>query len=151
MGAHSAGSFSPLSRTKQLQRSTTSAALRVALRAEERGYPELLQSARCRLAVLGIEFGGKWNPEAAQFIWLLARSRARSAPPPLRAGATAAYVSRWSELTSFAAVASLLSLPLATQPKLMVELSHRPEQQALDLDCRPHRPNALDFGCHPGF
>ena len=47
---------------------------------------------------------------------MLARSRARSAPRVLRSGATAAYVSRWSALLSFAAArfvaASLLSLPL---------------------------------------
>ena len=55
--------------------------------------------------------------EAAQFIRLLARSRARAAPPLLRSSATAAYVTRWSALLSFAAAralaASLLSLPLA--------------------------------------
>ena len=47
---------------------------------------------------------------------MLARSCARSAPHVLRSGATAAYVSRWSTLLSFAAAravaASLLSLPL---------------------------------------
>ena len=71
------------------QRRTTGAALRVARRAKERTYPELLQSTR--LVVLGIEIGGRWSSEAAQFIRFLARSRARSAPSLLRAGATAAY------------------------------------------------------------
>ena len=97
------------------QRRTTGAALRVARRAKERTYLELLQSARCRLVVLGIEIGGRWSPEAAQFIRFLARSRARSAPSLLRAGATAAYVSRWSALLSFAAARAVaaMSLPLA--------------------------------------
>ena len=99
------------------QRSTAGAALRIARKAKERTYPELLRSERCRLVVLGIELGGRWSTEAAQFIRLLARSRARAAPPLLRSSATAAYVTRWSALLSFAAAralaASLLSLPLA--------------------------------------
>ena len=53
---------------------------------------------------------------SAQFVRMLARSRARSAPHVLRSGATAAYVSRWSSLLSFAAAravaASLRSLLL---------------------------------------
>ena len=99
------------------QRSTAGAALRIARKAKERTYPELLRSAQCRLVVLGIELGGRWSTEAAQFIRLRARSRARAAPPLLRSSATAAYVTRWSALLSFAAAralaASLLSLPLA--------------------------------------
>ena len=103
-------------RPRRQQRSTTGAALRIARRAKERTYPELLRAKRCRLVVLGIELGGRWSSEAAQFVQMLARSRARSAPHVLRSGATAAYVSRWSALLSFAAAlavaASLLSLPL---------------------------------------
>ena len=76
------------------QRSTSGAALRVARRAKEHTYPELLLSARCRLVVVGLELGGRWSSEAVQFIRLLARSRALSAPAFLRAGATAADVSR---------------------------------------------------------
>ena len=72
---------------------------------------------RCRLVVVGIELGGRWSEEAAQFIRLLARSRSRATPPLLRSSARAAYVARWSALLSFAAAralaASLLSLPLA--------------------------------------
>ena len=53
---------------------------------------------------------------SAQFVRMLARSRARSVPHVLRSGATAAYVFRWSSLLSFAAAravaASLLSLLL---------------------------------------
>ena len=101
---------------RRQQRSTTGAALRIARRAKERTYPELLRAERCRLVVLGIELGGRRSPEVAQFVRMLARSRARSAPHVLRSGATAAYVSRWSALLSFAAAravaASLLSLPL---------------------------------------
>jgi len=73
------------------QRSTAGAALRIARKAKKRTYPELLRSARCRLVVLGIELGGRWSTEAAQFMRLLARSRARAAPQLLRSSATAAY------------------------------------------------------------
>ena len=101
---------------RRQQRSTTGAALRIARRAKERTYPELLRAERCRLVVPGIELGGRWSSEAAQFVRMLARSRARSAPHVLRSGATAAYVSRWSALLAFAVAravaASLLSLPL---------------------------------------
>ena len=101
---------------RRQQRSTSGAALRIAGRAKERTYPELLRAERCRLVVLGIELGGRWSSEAAQFVRMLARSRARSAPHVLRSGATAAYVSSWSALLSFAAAgavaASLLALPL---------------------------------------
>ena len=43
------------------------AALRVARQAKERTYPELRQSRRCRLVVLGIECAGRWSAEAASF------------------------------------------------------------------------------------
>ena len=60
--------------------------------------------------------GGRWSAEAATFVRLLARCRARSAPPPSRAAAISAFTLRWSALLSFAAArsfaASLLSLPL---------------------------------------
>ena len=89
------------------------AALLTARRAE-RTYPELCRSNRCRLTVLALEIGGRWSAEAATFVRLLARCRARSAPLPSRAAAISAYTLRWSALLSFAVVrsfaASLLSL-----------------------------------------
>ena len=81
-----------------------------------RAYPELLRAPRCRLVVLAIELAGRWNAEAVQFVRLLSRCRARSAPPQMRASSTAAWVQRWSGFLAFAAArsfaASLLSLPL---------------------------------------
>ena len=75
---------------RRQQRSTTGAALRIACRAKERSYPELLPSERCRFVTRGIELGGQWRSKAAQFVRMLARSRARQAPPVLRSGATSA-------------------------------------------------------------
>ena len=96
---------------------TAGAALRVAERAKARAYPELASGRRCRLVVLGIEVGGRWSPQAAEFVRLLARSKARAALPAQRAACTAAFVLRWSALLAFAAArtfaASLLSLPLS--------------------------------------
>ena len=96
---------------------TAAAALRVAERAKARTYPELAHGNRCRLVVLGIEVGGRWSPQAAEFVRLLARSRARAAPVATRAAVTSALSLRWSALLAFAAArsfaASLLSLPLA--------------------------------------
>ena len=97
-------------------RSARGADLRIARRAKERTYPELLHAPRCRLVVLALEVGGRWSPEAAQFVRLLARCRARSAPPLLRGACVAACVRRWTALLAFAAAkafaATLLSLPL---------------------------------------
>ena len=49
-------------------------------------------SARCRLVVLGVEVGGCWGSEAASFLRLLARARARAAPEALRLTLQSAYV-----------------------------------------------------------
>ena len=67
--------------------------------------------------MLGIETGGRWSAEAVTFLRLLARCRARSAPPPLQSACISAYVLRWSALLACAAArafaSSLLSLPLS--------------------------------------
>ena len=95
---------------------TAGAALLTARRAKERAYPELCGSGRCRLTVVALELGGRWSTEAATFVRLLARCKARSAPPPSRAAAISAYTLQWSALLSFAAArsfaASLLFLPV---------------------------------------
>ena len=102
------------------------AALRVAERAKARTYPELASGRRCRLVVLGIEVGGRWSPEAAEFVRLLARSKARAAPP---AACTAAFVFRWFVLLAFAAArtfaASLLSFPFPCPPPRMLTETYR--------------------------
>ena len=53
---------------------------RPARRRKEATYPELLASARCRLAVIGVKVGGRWGSEAASVLRLLARARARARP-----------------------------------------------------------------------
>ena len=95
---------------------TAGAALAFARKAKERTYPELRQSARCKLVVLALELGGRWSAEAATFVKLLARLRARAAPASSRGPTISAFAFRWSALLSFAAArafaTSLLSLPL---------------------------------------
>ena len=44
------------------QRQYQGAALRLARRAKERIYPELMRSQRCRLVVLALEVGVRWSP-----------------------------------------------------------------------------------------
>ncbi|CAK0790564.1 unnamed protein product, partial [Prorocentrum cordatum] len=89
--------------------------LAVARGRKEATYPELIGSRRCRLVVLGLEVGGRWSEEALTFVWLLARTRARSAPQRLRASARAAYLHRWTGWAAVAAqrafAATLLELP----------------------------------------
>ena len=79
-------------------------------------YPELERARRCRLVVFGVEVGGRWSREAAQFVRLLARARAAAAPAALRVTARGAWVQRWSGILSVAAqrafATSLLELPL---------------------------------------
>jgi hypothetical protein len=83
---------------------------------KERTYPELLASRRCRLVVFGLEVGGRWSKEAFEFVRLLARAKARSAPRLLRGAAQQAWQHRWTGLAAVAAqrafAASLLELPL---------------------------------------
>ena len=89
------------------------AALVLARKAKERTYHELRQSAQCKLVVLALELGGRWSTEAATFVKLLARLRARAVPAASRGPSISAFASRWSALLSFAAArafaASLLS------------------------------------------
>ena len=59
-------------------------------------YPELERARRCRLVVCVLEVGGKWTPEAATFIRLLARARAAEVPTSPQAAPGAAWVLRWS-------------------------------------------------------
>ncbi|CAK9000045.1 Trypsin-2, partial [Durusdinium trenchii] len=81
---------------------------------KERACPELTRAARCRLVVLGLEVGGRWSSEAATFVRLLARAKARSFPPPSRPFVAAAWERRCG-LLAFAAQrafsASLFTLP----------------------------------------
>ena len=105
-------------RPRRHQRSTLGAALRIACLAKELTYPELLRAQRCRLVGLAIEVAGRWSFEAVEFVRLLARSRARSAPAHLRASCASACSRRWSGILilAFAAArafaASLQSAPL---------------------------------------
>ena len=58
--------------------------------------------------MLAFELGGRWSTEAATFVKLLARLRARAAPAFSRGPAISAFAFRWSALISFAAAASFL-------------------------------------------
>ena len=91
------------------------AALHEARQAKERVYPELQGMGRCRLVVFGIEAGGRWSTEAAQFLRSLARTKARTVPAQLRHATVTALIARWSASLTHAAMhayaASLLSMP----------------------------------------
>ena len=91
------------------------ATLHTARQNKQRTDPELLASARCRLVVLGMEVGGRWSQESADFPRLLAQHKARAVPAPSQQTTTTSRISRWSAIFSHAGmhafVASLLSLP----------------------------------------
>lgn len=94
---------------------TDGAWLQEARRRKERAYPELLQSRRCKLVVLGIEVGGRWSAESVHFVRALAKAKARKSPKVLRKSAEMAWFGRWTALLTVAAqrafAASLLDLP----------------------------------------
>jgi hypothetical protein len=113
---------SPLRRNGEARRLAATepgVALRAARRDKERTYPELVIGRRCRLVVLAFEVGGRWSEEAASFVRLLARAKARSAPELLRASVARAWAARWANHLSCAAqrafATSLLELPLANE------------------------------------
>ena len=98
---------------------TAGAALSHACKAKERTYPELRQSARCKLVVLAFELGGRWSAEAATFVRLLARLSARALPASSRGAGISAYASRWSALLSFAAARAFAASLSPARPMLM--------------------------------
>ena len=83
---------------------------------KRRRYLEFGARGRCRLVVLVLEVGGRWGDEALDLVRLLARAKARAAPPLLRRSAQQAWQSRWSGILAVAAhralAASLLDLDL---------------------------------------
>jgi hypothetical protein len=87
-----------------------------ARRRKERKYHELLNSRRCRLVVVALEVGGRWSQEASQFIGLLSKAKARTAPRSMQAAVKAAFMHRWSGIIAVAAqrslAASLLDIPM---------------------------------------
>ena len=89
-------------------------ALHEARQAKERVYPELQGMWRCRLVVFGIEVGGRWSTQAAQFLRSLAHTKARTVPAQLRHAIVTALIARWSASLTHAAMhayaASLLSM-----------------------------------------
>ena len=83
----------------------------VAARRKEATYPELAASGRCKLVVVGIETGGKWNEEGIVFIRLFARARAREAPRHLVRSTSLAWERRSTRmLSTVCAVAFAASL-----------------------------------------
>ena len=113
-------------------------------------YPELGRSRRCRLIVSGVEVGGRWAPEAAAFLRMLARACAASAPPALRPAAQSAWVQQWSGIISVAAqcalASSLLELPseahegaAGTEPALHELLADARWHEGPAASRMPHR------------
>ena len=63
---------------------------------KELKYSELFRGDRCRLVVVALETGGRWSPEAVDFIDRLATARARDAPPNLQRSAFLAWIRQWT-------------------------------------------------------
>lgn len=92
------------------------AALAAARRRKCHRYPELANSERGVLVVLGCEVGGRWADEAWSLLQQLAFSKCHSAPALLRRSARLAWLRRWSCMVAVAAqsaFASKLVMPCA--------------------------------------
>ena len=83
------------------------AAADAARRKRQTTYPELLAARRCRLVVLAVEVGERFGAEMADFLRRLAASKARTAPPWLRAPARQAAGHRWTGMLAVAAQRAL--------------------------------------------
>ena len=112
----------PLGRTGHVRHNAAStpgdAITRAADRKRRVVYPEFQGNRRCRLIVVGLEVGGRFGVETADFLRSLAQTHARGAPPMLQQAAIGAYLRRWAALLGFAAQralgATLLELPLGS-------------------------------------
>ena len=67
---------------------------------KERKCHELMHGEMCQLVVMALERGGRWSAEAVDFIYPLAGSWVREAPPLLRGSAFYAWHRRWTRLLS---------------------------------------------------
>ena len=112
--------ISPISRAGAPHPGTRTDPGRAAQHAElrkRRRYPELTAARRCRLVVVAVEVGGRWEPDARQLIRALARERSTEAPPWVRAAACAGWTARWAAVVAVgvqrALATSLLELPPA--------------------------------------
>ena len=99
-----------------------------------------------RLVVLGIEVGGRWSQESADFFRLLAQHKARAVPAPSQQTTTTSRISRWSAILAHAGMhafaASVLSLPadeLANGEGVLPPLGHLLAQ----LEAAPTNPRRL--------
>ena len=93
-----------------------------------------------------VEVGGRWGSEAASFLRLLARARARAAPEALRPALRSAYVHR-AIAAQRALAATLAGLPSAGQdaldgaapplPEVLAAARHGAAEAASRLPLRP--------------
>ena len=100
--------------------STDGSVLHRARRDKERKYHELVEGERWRLTVVALETGGRWSSEAMDFVTDLARTRARTEPPPLRGSAFFAWRRRWTRMLAVScarAFASSLVSTLSVSPE----------------------------------
>ena len=77
---------------------------------KELKYAELLAGDRCRLIVVALETGGRWSPEALEFIEGLGRARAREAPPNQARSAFLAWRRKWTRLLSVSCAKAFVGL-----------------------------------------
>lgn len=113
--------------------------------------PELATSGRCRLVVLGLELGGRRSQEAASFIALLARARARH-PEHLRQSVIAALISRWTALLSHAAfTAFALRLPSLRMTLPAITTSKGNCLPGVNYPWRDQTSHPIPAECLPGI
>ena len=82
-------------------------------RAEKRKPKKYREAARSRgrvkLLTLACEVGGRWSDQCLEFVRLLAKHKAKEAPPLMRRSAEYGWTARWWSLLSCAAQRSFAS------------------------------------------
>ena len=71
-----------------------------ARRDKEAKYPELAASGRCTLVVVGVDTGGRWSEETADFLRQLSTSKANEVPSFMRRSVSLAWERRWTRMLS---------------------------------------------------
>ena len=77
---------------------TNAAGANGAVREKEAKYAELVNGARCHLAVMAIETGGRWSNEALDFVADMAAARSREAQPVVQRSTFLAWRRRWTRM-----------------------------------------------------
>ena len=83
---------------------------------KEKHYADIVNSPNLHFLVLGCETGGRFDPECISVIRMLAKAKARGAPPLLKDSVEFSLIHRWSSVITVAAQNAYASSLLDADP-----------------------------------